>query len=614
MPPLTRQRTPQSLHSEWSRSTLGATISIHAFAKPLMKVMYHRAVVDLIKHQRDIPLSAETMQIYTSYLGWKYVAETTKTLILREIQERTLVEVEAHVFTDFLVSYEILLDSTNGVVQNWTCRILGRLASRPSTRGAVIAAQPCPKLVTLLSDADAVVVEGACDALLQISCGLDGATAVVKAGALKTVQNLLTSPRAGVRRWTSKMLAELAFHPSTRGAVVTAQPCPRLVTLLGDNDADVVEGACDALLQISHDVDGARAVIKAGALETVQNLLTSPRAGVRRQTFEMLAGLTFHPSTRGAVVAAQLCPQFVALLDDNDAAVVEGACHALLQISRGVDGARAVVKAGALQIVQNLLTSPRAGVQRWSSEILAELAFYPSTREPVVAAQPCPQLVALLGDDNTAVVEGACTALTQISRDLDGAEAVVEAGALRIVKRLLASPRVGVRRWTSKMLAELTIHPLTREAVVAAQLCSQLVTLLGNGDAAVVDGACAALAQISRDLDGAEAVVEAGVLGIVKHLLASPRVGVRRWTSKMLAELAIHPLTREAVVAAQLCPQIVTLLSSDDAAIVEGACDALSQISRDVDGAKAVVNAGEALGTVEHLLLWKIYRPNVTRW
>ncbi|KAJ7776272.1 hypothetical protein B0H16DRAFT_1003931 [Mycena metata] len=67
----------------------------------------------------------------------------------------------------------------------------------------------------VFSDDDVIVVEEACYALSQISRDLDGAKAVIEAGALETVQNLLTSPRAGVRRWASKMLAVFAFHPST---------------------------------------------------------------------------------------------------------------------------------------------------------------------------------------------------------------------------------------------------------------------------------------------------------------------------------------------------------------------------------------------------------------
>ncbi|KAJ7763436.1 armadillo-type protein [Mycena metata] len=581
MPPLTRQRTPQSLHSEWSRNSLGATISIHAFAKPVMKVMYHRAVLDLIKRQRDIPLSAETMQIYTSYLGCKYVGETTKALILREIFKSVSSGPEAHVVADFLVSYEQLLDSTTVMVRCWTSLILAGLAFHPSTRGAVVVAQLCPQLVTLLGDGNGDIVEGACCALSHISCDLEGAKAVVEAGALETVQNLFMSPRAGVRRWTSEMLAGLTFDPLTRNAVIAAQLCPQLVALLGDDDAAVVDGACTVLIQLSCDSDVAKAVVEAGALETVQNLFTSPRAGVRRWASEMLAGLAFDPLTRNAVIAAQLCPQLVALLGDDDAAVVEGVCTTLAHISRDLNGAKAVIEAGVLETVQNLLTSPRAGVQRWTSEMLAKLAFDPSARKAVIAAQLCPQLVALLGDDDAAVVEGVCTTLAHISRDLNGAKAGIEAGVLETVQNLLTSPRAGVRRWTSEMLAGLTFDPSTRKAVIAAQLCPQLVALLGDDDAAVVEGACCALSHISCDLDVAKAVVEAGALETVQNLFTSPRAGVRRWTSEMLAGLAFYRSTRNAVIAAQLCPQLVALLGDDDAVVVERGCCALAHISCD---------------------------------
>ncbi|KAJ7043991.1 hypothetical protein C8F04DRAFT_685855 [Mycena alexandri] len=234
MPPLTRQRTPQSLHSEWSRTSLGVTMSIHAVAKPLMKVMYHRAVMNLIKRQRGIPLSAETMELYESYLGWKYVAETTKTIILYEIGLRARVAVaEAEVAASFLLSYESLLESTNDAIQRWTAWTLGQLASHSLTRRAVITVQPCARLVALLRYGSEDVVEGVCYALAQISYDLDGAKSIVEAGVLNFIPELLESATVAVRRWASWIFAELAFHPSTQGAVVAIQPCPRLVALLG---------------------------------------------------------------------------------------------------------------------------------------------------------------------------------------------------------------------------------------------------------------------------------------------------------------------------------------------------------------------------------------------
>jgi hypothetical protein len=72
MPPLTRQDTRASIFSWWSDSNLllqyGPTINLHAAAKPLMKLMYHRQAKEFIKKNKGSPLSTEMLEIYWSYL------------------------------------------------------------------------------------------------------------------------------------------------------------------------------------------------------------------------------------------------------------------------------------------------------------------------------------------------------------------------------------------------------------------------------------------------------------------------------------------------------------------------------------------------------------------
>ncbi|KAJ7715690.1 armadillo-type protein [Mycena metata] len=574
MPPLTRQRTPQSLHSEWSRSTLGATISIHALAKPLMKVMYHRAVLDLIKRQRGISLSAETMEIYASYLGDgnEDVVEAACSALSQISPD--LEGAKAVLEAGALQTVEQLLKSPQAGVRRNVCFTLGHLAYHSLTREAVLAVQP---------DGNEDVVEAACDALSQISRDLEGAKAVVKAGALDFVERLLESQRTQVQRHTCWTLARVAFHLSTRAAVVAVQPCAQLVAFLGDGNADVVEGACYALSQISFDLEGSKAVLGAGALELLKQMLESQYTGVRESACFTIGGVASHSSTRGAVVAVQPCAQLVTVLRDGNEDVVEAACSALSYISHDLEGAKAVLEAGALQTVEQLLKSPQAGVRRNVCFTLGHLAYHSPTREAVLAVQP---------DGNEDVVEAACDALSQISRDLEGAKAVVKAGALDFVERLLESSDTGVREWTTLLLARLAYHSLTRGAVVAVQPCAQLVALLRDGNEDVVEAACSALSYISHDLEGAKAVLEAGALQTVEQLLKSPQAGVRRNVCFTLGHLAYHSPTREAVLAVQ--PD-----GNED--VVEAAYHALSQISRDLEGAKAVVKAG-VLDFVERLL------------
>jgi hypothetical protein len=65
-----RPPAPQSTYSWWSdRNSVGPTISIHAMAKPLIRLMYHSQVRTFIKKNRGIALSEATMQICFSYLA-----------------------------------------------------------------------------------------------------------------------------------------------------------------------------------------------------------------------------------------------------------------------------------------------------------------------------------------------------------------------------------------------------------------------------------------------------------------------------------------------------------------------------------------------------------------
>jgi hypothetical protein len=69
--PSLRPQTPQSVHSWWSDSnSIGATMSIHAAAKPLIRLMYHRQATNFIEKNRGASLSPQTMDIYSRYLGY----------------------------------------------------------------------------------------------------------------------------------------------------------------------------------------------------------------------------------------------------------------------------------------------------------------------------------------------------------------------------------------------------------------------------------------------------------------------------------------------------------------------------------------------------------------
>ncbi|KAJ7676937.1 hypothetical protein DFH06DRAFT_1317537 [Mycena polygramma] len=88
MQPLARQQSRLSILSWWSDSNQpGATINLHAVAKPLMRFMYHRQALDLIRSNKPGTLSSALLEVYSAYLSCKYVSLATKDAVLRELRD-----------------------------------------------------------------------------------------------------------------------------------------------------------------------------------------------------------------------------------------------------------------------------------------------------------------------------------------------------------------------------------------------------------------------------------------------------------------------------------------------------------------------------------------------
>ncbi|KAF7356891.1 hypothetical protein MVEN_01024900 [Mycena venus] len=204
MSPLANQEPRASLISWWSDSNpglQGPTINLHTAAKPLMKWMYYRQAVDIIKKRRGRPLSSETLEIYSSYLPLNYVSWATKAAIWAELADRATSQDDARAVVDsHIFPYIVqMLWSPDPRPRSWSCSLLGRLASHESTAPAILELKPCVQLTDFLHDKNSDVVREAMYALAQIARRIEGAQAIVEAKTLDQVLKLLESPNPDIR-------------------------------------------------------------------------------------------------------------------------------------------------------------------------------------------------------------------------------------------------------------------------------------------------------------------------------------------------------------------------------------------------------------------------------
>ncbi|KAJ7494132.1 armadillo-type protein [Mycena latifolia] len=553
MPPLTRQRTLESVLSWWSDSNPpGPTINLHAATKPLMRFMYHRQALGFVKRNHGLPLSPETLEIYWSYLPydflslvdfaanlpprWKYVSTATKITILEELETRAGSEEDAHVI----------------VHSNIVHKILEILQSSPFTR----------------PDSEVNDVELVSEFMSEIA----------NSQALAFVKR-----NDGVRLMPETV--ELYSSYFSWKYVSTSTKIKILKELETRTRSEK-----DALV-----------LIHSNMVYTILKFLPSTsyfdQPDLRSELETILRNLTSHSKSISAAASEPLVALLRRVGDNvmNDAAV---GFNLLWYIADSSEGAEGVVAAGALPYFLDGLGSPSPGVCTAACRLTERLAEYQSTAAAVIDLNPCKQLVALSRQARLYAVDDyyecpAFNALIAIANWPDGAEAVVAAQVLDHVPKWFASGYYRKRQSACRLLEKLARHKSTAGAVMGPKLCVQLVTILelSNPDGNLAFYALEALASLAYWPDGAEAVVAAKALDHLTKLLVSRWAGMREAACRLLAALAWHESTGRAGARAVPRERLVALKRDNYKDVRESAAKALQALDNYLASAQVPMEA-----------------------
>ncbi|KAF7350423.1 hypothetical protein MVEN_01347300 [Mycena venus] len=609
MPPLTRHDTRPSIYSWWSDNNpglQGPTINLHTAAKPLMRRLYHRQATQLIRKNRNSPLSTATLEIYWSYIPWGFVSSSTKGMILEELMMRSASETDARAIVDSPVFNFIMemLESPDIVARIYSCRLLGRLAGHESSIPTILEVRIHERLMALWRDEKSEVITGATWALAQIAQWLDGARAIVDSPVFNFIAEMLESPDVVARIYACRLLGRLAGHESSIPAMLEIKICERLVSLWRNEESEVIMGAMWALAQVAQWLDGAQAIVDAKVLDHVlispnQDisvakpsdyerllliLLESPRSEVKEWTCQLLGRLASHYSTAPAIFEVELKP--CTRLVDEDVLVIAMAMYALSQIARWSDGAEAVIDAMVLDHVLILLEVPRSEVQTWTCELVGRLTSHNCTVAAILELKPHKQLASLCRNNDIGVVEKAMYALSEIAGWVEHAPTIVDTKTLNHFLKLLNSPRSEIRALTCKLLGRLANHKPTSPAILDVEPCVRLVSLLHDDDPEIIVEATHALSVIARSADGAQAVVNANAADHILELLELPSSSIQCRACQLLGRLAGYEATAPTVLALKPHKRLGSLLSTE---VYWAAVFALSQIALWSQGAEAIV-------------------------
>ncbi|KAJ7884413.1 armadillo-type protein [Mycena leptocephala] len=492
-------------------------MSIHAAAKPLIRLMYHEQVRGFIKRNRSTPLSRDTLEICFSYLGYKYISPATKTLILKDLDVRLEIKEDAGVMVDSLMAQwdllRTLLGSSDARIRRYTCKVLRMVASHKLTP---LVLDACQRFAFLLSDEDTEARESALYAIVKISESPGGAQAISDIKIWEYFSELLDPSNSIMYQFTCSILRNLAVYQ---------------VALSRAADSRICRCAMNVLAQISY-------LPEASDTET------------RIWTCEMLGNMVFYGSTS---VGVELCTHIVSPLSDEDVYVRDGAMLTLSRISHSPGSVGTVAHPTILKHFSENLGSPDARIRIYTCSLLGNLALYQSASSANLSSGLCMRIARLLRHGSSAVFPLG----TLADESHNWAAWAMEGQILQHVPGFLSD--VDTVWWTCKLLGNLAIHKPSSVIRPEVVLWARIVTHLSDEHERIRHAAIQAISKISRTLRGAQAIGNTKILEHVPRLLDFDNT--RLLTLKTLSNLAFH---RALPNLSEMLRELITSFLSDE--------------------------------------------------
>ncbi|KAK7031352.1 armadillo-type protein [Favolaschia claudopus] len=590
---LTRQQTRQSIYSWWSDSNpnlKGPTINLHAITKPVLKFLYHRQALAVIKktHDNNDPgLTIRVLEVYASYLPWHFISSSTKAAVLSEVAFRAVLsELDARIVINSPIFPQLmaLFESPDSQIRASCCKVLGALCIRERTSSIVLQHKLCSPLVSLLYDQDVSVVGRAVYALSRMAKWEQGARAIVDTDALGRILELFKFSSLN-QRWICELVARIASHASTSSDILKLEPCISLVSLLRDNDSR--EWALNSLSQISQSPDGVQAVVDAKAIHHLSPVLNSGDSFIKVQACKLLNRLASHKSTIPLIF-----PLLLPLLPDNDENIIGWVTSTLTEFAKYANGAQDILDADLTTHISRWIQASSWFIRNNACVLVGLLAEHSFAALSISALNLYSLLALPLRDSHPKVITSAVYTLSVIAKSSNGAQAVIEANLVEHILPLLGSRDDATLLRTCQLLGRLASHEPTFEAILKLNPCPLLLPLLRDCfDEHVVYWAMYTLSRLAKDSDGAQNVVDAGEIDNILKWLQVPRTTVQMSMCLLIGRLAHRASTAPAILALKPSAKLVPLLRSDDVEVISAATYALAAIAKWSESTEAVINA-----------------------
>ncbi|KAG1104698.1 hypothetical protein G6F42_017051 [Rhizopus arrhizus] len=345
-----------------------------------------------------------------------------------------------------------------------------------------------------------------------------------------------------------KRSAALAFAEITEKDVrqVGRETLDPILFLLQSHDVEVQRASSAALGNLAVNTENKLLIVKLGGLDQLIRQMGSPNAEVQCNAVGCITNLATHDQNKSRIANSEALRLLIDLARSKDQRVQRNATGALLNMTHTQENRQQLVNAGAIPILISLLSSHDADVQYYCTTALSNIAVDAVNRKKLAQSDSklVQYLIQLMDTKSLKVQCQAALALRNLASDEKYQLEIVQCRGLPPLLRLLKSSFLPLILSSVACIRNISIHPANESPIIDEGFVNPLIELLSYDDNEEIQ--CHAISTLRNLAASSErnkrAIVEAGAVERIKHLIKQVPVSVK---TEMTAAIAVLALSEE---------------------------------------------------------------------
>lgn len=250
------------------------------------------------------------------------------------------------------------------------------------------------------------------------------------------------------------------------------------------------------------------------------------------------------------------------------------------------DNRQQLVNAGAIPILISLLSSADADVQYYCTTALSNIAVDGGNRRKLAQSDSrlVQYLIQLMDTKSLKVQCQAALALRNLASDEKYQLEIVQCKGLSPLLRLLKSSFLPLILSSVACIRNISIHPSNESPIIDEGFVNPLIELLSYEDNEEIQ--CHAISTLRNLAASSErnkrAIVEAGAVERIKHLIKQVPVSVKTEMTAAIAVLALSDDLKPRLLAMGVLDVLIPMTMSDNAEVQGNAAAAIGNLSSKV--------------------------------